>query len=265
MSLLNSNLSILLRRIVFTSVGKFDRLTNRQNQLFILCYHAVGNDSWRFGVQKKEIVKQMKFLLKTHKNVSLGEIEDHILGKKAIVSPSFAITFDDGYKDILEIKESFASLGLKPTVFILGDTTNANRSELENGREFLSKKDVFQLQKSGWDIQSHSMTHAYLPECKNINYEVNGSRENLLKELGISTKYIAYPKGGYTTKVIKLVKKSGYKMGLSMDDGKIDRKTNIYAVPRIGVDRSHLFDEFKILFSPSVVAIRGFIKRHNFI
>lgn len=265
MSILDNKITTKLRGLIFNTFGRVDSLFGKKNDLFILCYHAIGNDSWRFGIRRSEIVKQVKYLLKTHKNVTLSDIEAHIKGKKNITQPSFAITFDDGYKDILEVQDIFLKMGIKPTVFILADTKNANRKELENNRKFLSKSEISRLIKSGWDIECHGMTHAYLPKSDSLETEIVQAKKKIKKDLNINTKYIAYPKGGYTPQVLDIVNKAGFKMGLSMDDGVIDRKTNLLSVPRIGVDRSHSFNEFKYLYSPTVCKIRGFIKDHHFV
>ncbi len=45
-------------------------------------------------------------------------------------------------------------------------------------------------------------------------------------------------------------------MALSMDAGFINQKTDLFKVPRVGVDRSHTFMEFKYIFSPSVIRIK---------
>ncbi len=251
----------LIRRAIFTSLGAIDNLLGRKSNLFVLCYHAIGNDSWRFGISKEDFELQMKLLLQTYQNVSLQDIEKHIRGDKTIFKPSFAITFDDGYRDIREVQDIISSLKLNPTVFILGDKLNADRHELENVREFLSDRDIVKIKKLGWDIQCHTMTHNYLPKSNNLSYEIANSKKKIKKDFGILTKYIAYPKGGYSPEIIELVKEAGYKMALSMDDGVINTNTNIFAVPRIGVDRTHSFQEFKVLFSPTVITVRGLIKR----
>jgi peptidoglycan/xylan/chitin deacetylase (PgdA/CDA1 family) len=229
--------------------GLMDSLLKRKNKLFILCYHAVGNDDWKFAISKQTIEKQMKFLLKSYNLVTLDEIENLLNKRVSLTKPSFAITFDDGYKDNLELIPLFKKLNIKPTLFILGNPKIANRFEMDNGRKLLNEKDISLLKKSGWNIQNHGMTHSYLPTESNLDFEINQSKGQ--------SKYIAYPKGGYNDEVIKMVKKSGYKMALTMDSGFITKKTDKFKVPRIGVDKSHSMFEFRFLFSPSVVFIRA--------
>jgi hypothetical protein len=46
----------------------------------------------------------------------------------------------------------------------------------------------------------------------------------------------------------------------SMDDGFIDRSTNAFAVPRVGVDRTHTETEFGQVFLPSTIYFRRVVK-----
>lgn len=265
MSILDTNIGINLRRFLFSTIGRVDALMGRKPGVFIFCYHSIGNDAWRYGVTKGEFEKQMRFLVDRYQPVTLSDIEKHILGKDTLDKPSFAITFDDGYKDILLVKDLCHELNIKPCVFVLADSKNADRAELDNERQFLNNREIISLKKSGWDVQCHTMTHAFLPISKQLDQEIIQSKRNIRKDLGLHVQYIAYPKGGYTPKVIRVVKKAGYRMALSMDDGIINTETNRYAVPRIGVDRSHSFGEFKYLFSPTVSLIRGLIKTYKLI
>jgi hypothetical protein len=72
--------------------------------------------------------------------------------------------------------------------------------------------------------------------------------------------FIAYPKGRYTKEILHETQKAGYAMGFSMDDDMISHKTNLFKVPRIGVDRTHTFEEFKTLFTTRSIAFRKVIK-----
>jgi hypothetical protein len=60
------------------------------------------------------------------------------------------------------------------------------------------------------------------------------------------------------------VKQAGFKLAFSMDDEKVNKKTDPFTFPRIGIDRTHSFLEFQAAFSPSVILIRKAIKKiHN--
>lgn len=260
MNISDGKLYVFARRIMYIGLGCFDQITNRRNKLFIFCYHAIGGDKWKYGISKSEIEKQMRFLLKNHDAVELSKIEDHIRGINILTKPAFSVTFDDGYSDIVQLVDLFKELNVHPTVFVLGNSNKVDRLELDNERALLTQEEIEILKSQGWDIQSHGMTHAFLPRNHHLKDEINKSIESIYEKYHIFPKYFAYPKGGYDEDVIEAVKNSGYTMALSMDSGFINDRTNIYTVPRVGVDRTHSFVEFKYLFSPSVVNLRSMAK-----
>ena len=45
-----------------------------------------------------------------------------------------------------------------------------------------------------------------------------------------------------------------------MNDGMISKNSDPLLLPRVGVDASHSFNEFKMLFSPSVIWFRSLLK-----
>ncbi len=230
--------------------------------IFILCYHSVAKDQWKYSVDFEILKKQVEYLSKRYQPITLEDIELHIQGQKNLLMPSFALCFDDGYKNIYQTKDFFKKLRIQPALFVLSDREKANTEELETNRDFLTKKEVLELKKSGWIIGSHSATHPdfYSLTDEQIETEVIKSKEDLEKELGIKVKYFAYPKGRYTDKVLRAVEKAGYSLGLSMNDGFIDRQINRFLIPRIGVDGTHSFSEFKSIFMPSSIKFRRLIK-----
>lgn len=253
-----------VRRSAYLTIGTVNKmLPFYKTKIFILCYHGIGEDNWAFSVNKKTFEKQINYL-KSQKIefITLSDIEKFLNGEKKITKPSVVITFDDGYKDILEVSNFLKKKNIKPTLFLLSNTKNANRKELANERPFLSKKEILYLKKNGWELGSHTATHSDMfgLNAQQIEKEVIESKRSLEKELGIQIPYIAYPKGRYTHQILNAVKKADYKLGVSMDDGFISKIINKYTIPRIGVDRTHSIAEFKTLFMPMNIKFRKALK-----
>lgn len=244
---------VIIRRLVYLGLAAIDRLLGKTNPIVIFCYHSIANDQWRFGVDPREFKKQISYMLTHYKPITLTDLYRYLKGTKKLHEPSFVITFDDGYKDVTKVKKILENLSIKPTVFVLSGK-NINRQTLGTNRQLLSQKDIKDLQKSGWEIGYHGMTHTPLTR-------VNG---NIEEEISSSYKYFSYPKGRYSKRIISNLKKNGYKMALTMEDSIISTKTDPYVIPRIGVDSTHNFIEFKSLASPSVVKFRSLIK-HSFL
>jgi peptidoglycan/xylan/chitin deacetylase (PgdA/CDA1 family) len=253
-----------VRHATYSLLGSFDRtLLKKQNTIFVLSYHSIANDDWRFSVDAAVLKKQITFLKKHFNIISLHTLQDYVAGKTTITKPSVVLTFDDGYKDILTMKDFFKKHNIKPALFILANTKQPNWKELGSKRPFLTKREILSLHKAGWEIGCHSATHANLATLsdKELQVEIVTAKKALENDLGIKLDYFAYPRGKYNENVLHYVKKAKFKMALTMDDGFIKPKIDMLTIPRVGVDRTHTFKEFTSSFSPSVVMLRKTVKQ----
>lgn len=258
-----NTISVAIRRLAYRAISLLDGKANKRCDVIILCYHSVADDPWTFSEAFSALTKQIDYLLTIRTPISLEDLEMYMNGKDNITSPSFIITFDDGYENVLQTREYFQKKQIKPALFVLSNPERANRGELNNNLPFLSIDQIKTLKNAGWTIGVHSATHA---DFKKIDteaqkIEIQDAKKILENDLGFSLYYFSYPKGVYSKTIIDKVKKSGYSMAVSMDDGFINTETDRYIVPRIGVNQTHTFDEFKILFSPSVIWLRGVLKK----
>lgn len=76
--------------------------SNLRSYVAIICYHRVGNIKDRWAIDTTDIIdfeKEMRYLSKTHKILSLEEMAKIINEKKALPKKGAVVTFDDGYKD----------------------------------------------------------------------------------------------------------------------------------------------------------------------
>ncbi len=243
------------RDIIYKTLFAIDKTLGRKNPCVVLCYHSISNDTFRFSVNLSAFEEQINELQKSFNSGTVNDLKSNALGK-------FVITFDDGYKNVLSTKDFLAHQDIKPVLFVLPNTAQPNFLELGQEFERLSTKDIKDLINAGWEIGSHTMTHADLTKLsrEELEKEIVESKKELEKELGISIKYISYPKGRYNAQIEELVKKAGYEMAFTMDDGFINEKVNLFRIPRIGVDRSHSLQSFKATIAPSNVVFRKFIK-----
>ncbi len=239
-----------------------DKLVGENNNLIVLCYHSVGKDNWFYNVGKTEFENQIKSIMMHYAPIKLSELFAYLSDKKKLDKPSFVLTFDDGYRDVLSVKNFLKSKKITPAIFALSNTKGAKRDLLETNRDFLTNKELIELKNAGWEIGCHSATHATLSNLKKseLEKEIIMSKINLEKDLSLKINFFAYPKGQYSDRVLKMVKKSGYKLALSMDDRLITKQSNKFKIPRIGVNKTHSLLEFQSLSSPSVIRFRKFAK-----
>lgn len=250
------------RNSLYKALARIDKVTGRQLPLFVLCYHSIANDTWRFSTSLAQFKKQIAYLRTKCEIISITEFESYIAGDFQPQKPAVLLTFDDGYKDNLTIAPYLEKLGIKPVLFVLSEPKAAKTKELATKRSFLTTAEIRSLQSRGWEIGCHSATHADFSQLTPAQrtQEIITAKKVLEQRLGFTISYFAYPKGAYDASIVRTVKKAGYSLAYSMDDGHITPTTNLLAIPRIGVDRSHSFDKFITLFSPSVVKFRQVIK-----
>lgn len=259
-----AKLFLLVRKGMYLSLGFIDRdILHRANPVVIFSYHSVANDDWRFSINESTVKKQLTYLRKQFSIITLNQLSLYLQGKITLDGPAAVITFDDGYKDITRLIPFFKKQQITPALFILSDSSHFDEKELGTKREFLTSKEIKDLHKAGWEIGCHSATHANLSSVseKQRTKEILDAKKELESRLGFTVPYFAYPRGKYNQNVVRLVKKAKFQLGLTMDDGIISPESNPLKLPRVGVDRTHSFAEFKNAYSPSVVRFRQCIKR----
>ncbi len=256
-------LYVYCRRSIYFILWLIDALTSaNRNSIVVLSYHSVSQDNWRYSIDPDVIKKQIDYLLKYYDFASLNDLSKYLKGLKKFSKPTVILTFDDGYRDILTLKPYLDKNKIKPALFVLSDTKNANKSEMDTDRQFLNDNEIRLIIKSGWEIGNHTSTHSNLSNLKKDSQkkEIIESKKTLENKFGIKVDYFAYPRGKYSKSSLEYVKKAKYELCLSMDDSIIISSTNPYLIPRVGVDRTHNLMEFKTLFSRSNIRFRQLIK-----
>lgn len=260
----SSKAFIYARNLVYMTIGVLSAIfPSRKPKIVVYCYHSISNDGWRFSVTKENFEKQINFLLKNQQPIKSSDLDDYISGKKKLEQDSFVITFDDGYEDVLSVKDFLSGVGVFPTMFVLSDRESVLREELETDRPLLSDRGILELKQSGWEIGSHGATHTDFSKLKSdeITAEVLGSKEKIEKSIGVSVEYFAYPKGRYTVEVLEYVEKAKYKLAFSVNDGYVNRETSRFLIPRVGVDGTHTMKQFPYLALPLSMLFRKVLKK----
>ena len=210
----------------------------------ILIYHSIdnfeGHGLRELYVSPENFEKQMLYLKNNGFTLLTFERwQDIDKVKKPIL-----ITFDDGYKNNLNVYKVFQKVKdeqFQPTatLFVISDFI---------GRHIrLTKEDIKMLVNTGmFSIQSHTATHPDLRKAKNLEYELKGSQEKIQKITGKPVFAIAYPYGEYDDKVIEETKKY-YQYGISTIPGPYTKKgikNENYLLPRIYITYDTTIDQF---------------------
>jgi peptidoglycan/xylan/chitin deacetylase (PgdA/CDA1 family) len=102
-------------------------------RVLILCYHRIaepGRDPWRLSVSPQHFAEQLAALARRARPVRLREVAAWLVGDGTTPGPglSFAVTFDDGYADVLDSgKPVLEVAGVPATAFLISGEIGSNR------------------------------------------------------------------------------------------------------------------------------------------
>ncbi|MBI5245393.1 MAG: polysaccharide deacetylase family protein [Elusimicrobia bacterium] len=126
-------------------------------------------------------------------------------------SPCLALTFDDGYRDVLAAAAPLLAVrGIPFTMFVVSDFI------LRGAAPYLDEAGLKELARlSGARIGSHGKTHRPLTALGDaeLREELAGSRKFLEDLLGLPVTSISYPYGSVDRRVRDAAQEAGYVLG----------------------------------------------------
>ncbi len=219
----------------------------------ILMYHKVGDPPSgsklkNLWVSSKKFERQMRFL-RDHgyhpivfRDLYAWRDQGTPLPERPVV-----ITFDDGYQN--NISEAFPILekfGFKATVFVVVQTVGWDNRwhdpKMETRISMMSWADLKTLQKAGWEIGSHTMSHPRLPRLspEEQKHELQKSRLIIGDFLEEIPQTLAYPYGAGEDdgQIRQIAKEVGYRIAVGIHAGKWNLEqifNSAYNLPRVFV------------------------------
>jgi peptidoglycan/xylan/chitin deacetylase (PgdA/CDA1 family) len=112
-----------------------------------------------------------------------------------------------------------------------------------------------QIRASGATLASHTRTHAILPAQtrQRVVEELEGAEEDLLRELGPTPPFFAYPSGRSSSQVKEVLEERGYQLAFGTSFGVNDVRANDrLSLRRIDVTRSLGTGTLRALLHPMV-------------
>ncbi len=217
----------------------------------VLVYHSIEEN---IGVRQDSLSldnfrRQLNFFKTNNFDVvSLGKMVEIIKYGKKLDKPTISITFDDGYSDIFSLVfPLLQEFGFPAGIFIVVD--NIGRDGYVDCRQLkeMSANDAV-------NIGSHSLTHTYLPGLgpKELHYEIGESKRILEDSLGAKVDFFAYPWGGFTPEIQKIVRDCGYQAAFTTNMNIYDkclRGDNLYAIKRLTMNENDSHVRFLIKVS----------------
>jgi peptidoglycan/xylan/chitin deacetylase (PgdA/CDA1 family) len=159
-----------------------------------------------------------------------------------------AVTFDDGDGSVFQhALPILAKLGVPGTAFVVVRRVGSPG--------FLSWEQLRSLAAAGWEIGSHSMVHARLPDLddESLDADLLESRLAIEDKLGLPCRSIAYPYGAWDPRVRGATVRAGYTAGCVTGSAS---EADVLGWPRVGVDGRDGRTIFRLKTSRAGRAIR---------
>ncbi len=197
----------------------------------ILTYHKVDS-KFELGITRvtpKQFEKHINFLHREgYKSLTVSEARNLKLDDGKFI----CITFDDGYENIFDYAfPILKKYNFKATVFVISNFVGKfNTWDFGFGIKFkhLDWKELKILHDNGWEIGSHSANHVslILLDEEKIKFELESSKYEIEKNLGIDVKSFAPPFSRYNEKIVKLALECGYEGIYALTNG--EKFDNVY-------------------------------------
>lgn len=180
----------------------YRRLSGRY-PLLILAHHLVSDRPHCMGVPTENFWRQVLFLKKHYRIVSLAD-GSKLLRSSRIRVPTVVLTFDDGYADnFLGLRAVANETKTQPTLFITTGPVDERRAfdhDLTKGRAGflpLTWDQIRYWQTRGADFGSHTRTHfdCGSSDLESLQSEIIGSRNDLEAHLKRPVIFFAFPYG----------------------------------------------------------------------
>jgi peptidoglycan/xylan/chitin deacetylase (PgdA/CDA1 family) len=200
----------------------------------ILEYHAIqppvaGSAFPQLFVTQADFQRQMRWLKgQGFEAVTLDQVEDAWYKRGELPPKPVVVSFDDGY--LSQYVAGFLVLQRYHWPGVLNLV--AEGSDLPD-------TDVKKMIDAGWELASHTVTHADLPTVPpaQLQREVAGSRRILRQRFGVTVDNFCYPAGRYDSTVISEVAKAGYR-GAQTEIPGVASSAHPYILDRIEIELS---------------------------
>ncbi|HNU10247.1 MAG TPA: polysaccharide deacetylase family protein [Rubrivivax sp.] len=199
----------------------------------VLMYHRIGEiyhpAERRYCVTPDRFDAQMSFLARRgYRAVPIEALVAWLENGSPLCEGDFVLTFDDGYKGVLDYAAPVLDrLNWPFTVFLVTDLLGQcdawprNDGSDSAAHPLLTADDVVSMAARGVSFHSHTCRHRSLRTLDDdtLRHELMASRDALRQLLGTGDHYIAYPYGHVDDRVARAARESGYTAGFSVRSG----------------------------------------------
>jgi peptidoglycan/xylan/chitin deacetylase (PgdA/CDA1 family) len=148
------------------------------------------------------------------------------------------LTFDDGYRGIATIAAPIMTqLGFVGTAYVITDRI---ARDPKRAPTWLTWRQLRILEQRGWDIGSHTVSHTELPGLSEAAAlkTLRASRFALERQLGHPVQWFCYPAGAVDAASVEWVRKAGYVLATTTQEGDVHNAADPLRLSRIRVANS---------------------------
>ncbi len=197
---------LLLRTLLFgpyVIVRNWIRRARGSFPVIILFHHVVTDRPHPLGIPSELFLRQVEFLRKHYRIVSLSEAIEMLKAGK-VEAPAVVLTFDDGYREnFVNLRAITDRFGVPATLFVctnhLTEGTEFQHDVKKGQRGFwpLTWRQVEYLSKNGFAIGSHTRTHLDCgsQDLKALENEIVGSKVDLAQHVSGPVGFFSFPWG----------------------------------------------------------------------
>jgi len=219
-------------------------VARKAERIPVLMYHRVGEprdaaDS-RYCVRPADFARQMDELAEHgFRAVSIDAFFAWLNGGEALPDGAFVLTFDDGFRGVYQYAFPWLQRAQWPcTVFLVSALVGSR--DLWNGGgagELLTRDDIRTMASAGVRFESHTRTHAHLPQLADdaLALELSASKADIESLVGQPVRYVAYPYGEVDERVMTAARRAGYAAGFGSEPGFNRRNVDRYRIRRLDV------------------------------
>ena len=206
----------------------------------ILLYHHISETiDTQYNVHPEHFAEQMKWLHdRGYMTITIADVARVIRDGGDLPTRPVILTFDDGYLDVyLNAYPILQQYGYVATFYIIGETVETTGN--------LNTKKLLKLLASGWEIGSHSMTHADLTKDSDWEYEIYYSKIMLEDKLGTEIRTFAFPYGRANDDIRKFTIDAGYSAAVGLGSIMDHDTNNLYFLHRKEIKSWYGLDFFE--------------------
>lgn len=245
------------------------------NELLVLCYHAIS-PTWSAELAVTPDAFKRQVTRFADDGWAFAGFSDAVRRRPA--AKTVVITFDDAFLSVkTHAQPVLATIGAPATVFVPTDYINRGAPLAWAGLDHwqgspdaaeltpMSWDDLGELTEAGWELGSHTHTHARLPDLDDqaLAMELCESREQFVPRTGVAATSIAYPYGAVDGRVVAGAREAGYEAAAALEWP--SSKSEALRYPRTGIYHADSWPRFRLKvgswtrtsYGSKLLALRG--------